>query len=1421
MGDVCVANIHEDNWGAMTLFYGSIRSTQLVLENIIEIDTAMTNLRKVMSDSTDFSKVFDDANDSAERFATTIKGALDAYQVAAKAGFGQEDLKFITDAALVTANVGEMSQEQATESLISALIQYKKEAKDAMSIIDSWNNLSNKNATTVKNLSQGFSKAASTANSFQVSMHELNALIGTVTASTKQSGNEIGNFLKTAMPRLLMSDTQGALKSIGVDFMKNAKEMKSAFAIYEEVAKKFESGQLTNIQQNEVAEALGGKRHISRMTALLNNWQLIEKQMADSTDSQNSALIENEKFMESLQARINELKRSFENLSIEIGNSFLTDSFIGIVDALTNMAKGASWVSKNIGVLPILFGTIGVATVALSGNFRGLVSSLLFVEKGAVRSAIALGALKISLRSLASATVVGGVFVVLGFAMEKLISGISKASEGLDESTKKLKTNANQFEDNANRIDKLVDKYEELKPKAEKSTEAQDELRKVMEELHDIAPQLTGRIDEQGESFNLNAERARVYADTLRDMSKEQQTLLKEQLKLQIIDKEKELEKETKKLQENKEEWHETLSAIQDVEKEYGSLDQAIRELENRKSPDMSMIDKADIDAQIAHIRVLKEEILETPYGEQEILVKQLEKSMESLNQDLDSVSDSLNGASTVQESLSDSIEGANQPIQNQLTALEDLQKTISDSTKQIDLLKKAEKELQEQGYLSQDTLDQLMLTYQDFGDILGGTEEDLYSFITAKTDEKIAFINTEKDKTNALIEQTQIRIDALKTEYELYDRAQAIQQKRLESQVKQGLISPEQADLHMRNFYLRSGAGILSGISQAQKELEEAQGRLNYLDYTEKNIGRDSDEKKDKKPKKSDEPQTFDLTDAIIRRANAEAEASQKSIDSLERQIKMTDDYNEKIELTNKLIDAQESHISELKSANTSLSNKASDIRSNNPMFDTEAWFDSRGEATEAYYTQLNSATRKEQEHMQKVFNALQKIKQAWYANTDAIKQENYAIKENKNSILDYSKSILDQRKEYADKMVDLLKESKRKEHELEMAHQRKRLDDLADGHNEEMEYLDERLSKYEDIINAQLKSLDREADGQDYNKQLTEEQTKLQDIQSKINIAQLDDSVEGQARLAELKKEYAEQEKRIEEMQLNRSRDLRRQNLQDSLDTYRKDTEAKKKSEQDKYDAARTKIEDHMENLEWQHNEWLADEQYFQNKREEIIRKGYKGVEEEFKGFLDRIKKYNEETVRDMNVSWQGLENIKGDIDEAPTAKGSGNEINQEKKNDWNTYLKNKKEAARIREQEGYWPENLNQANNALRSKWGFPDGSYDALKKYPMTFHRGGVIGGNTNRIGKMIHEMFNLKPGEQMVKALNGEVVINPMRLPKPTFPNITPRGNTASQSNQTFRFDKLIHIENIEKDVDVDRFMDKLDQKFKGYGFVLD
>ena len=124
---------------ASTAFFGSFRLLNGAISTIVDIDTKLTNLRKVMNEETNFPQVMDNATASAQRFAKTLSETMDAYTEFARQGYGEDDIRIMGDASLVASNVGEITAGKAAEYLTSTLIQLKLETKDAMGVIDSWN----------------------------------------------------------------------------------------------------------------------------------------------------------------------------------------------------------------------------------------------------------------------------------------------------------------------------------------------------------------------------------------------------------------------------------------------------------------------------------------------------------------------------------------------------------------------------------------------------------------------------------------------------------------------------------------------------------------------------------------------------------------------------------------------------------------------------------------------------------------------------------------------------------------------------------------------------------------------------------------------------------------------------------------------------------------------------------------------------------------------------------------------------------------------------------------------------------------------------------------------------------------------------------------------------------------------------------
>src|SRR5690606_21217888 len=98
---------------------------------------------------------------------------------------------------------------------------------------------------------------------------EANSLIATLTASTKQSGEEIGNFLKSAIPRLTSRPAQKAMESLGVTLTDGQGNLRNIIDVYTEIAQKVQN--ISDSERLAVYEGLAGKYHISRMTALLDD----------------------------------------------------------------------------------------------------------------------------------------------------------------------------------------------------------------------------------------------------------------------------------------------------------------------------------------------------------------------------------------------------------------------------------------------------------------------------------------------------------------------------------------------------------------------------------------------------------------------------------------------------------------------------------------------------------------------------------------------------------------------------------------------------------------------------------------------------------------------------------------------------------------------------------------------------------------------------------------------------------------------------------------------------------------------------------------------------------------------------------------------------------------------------------------------
>ena len=108
---------------------------------VVEVNSAMIELKKVSNASdNEIKNYFDEAAESAKRFGSSVSDMINATADWSRLGYSLPDSKQLAEVATLYKNVGDgIDINSANQSLISTLQGFKLEAKDAMNIIDQFN----------------------------------------------------------------------------------------------------------------------------------------------------------------------------------------------------------------------------------------------------------------------------------------------------------------------------------------------------------------------------------------------------------------------------------------------------------------------------------------------------------------------------------------------------------------------------------------------------------------------------------------------------------------------------------------------------------------------------------------------------------------------------------------------------------------------------------------------------------------------------------------------------------------------------------------------------------------------------------------------------------------------------------------------------------------------------------------------------------------------------------------------------------------------------------------------------------------------------------------------------------------------------------------------------------------------------------
>jgi TP901 family phage tail tape measure protein len=455
-----IASVRMIQWTVVATAIFQLRNAFYgVMRTIVEVDTQMTNLRRVMDVSdiaAEAEKTFDNlltgAIDLASELGQTLDGVLKAMNGFARQGFGEDMVLELTRVTTMMSAVSDMDMEESMSKLTSGMIIFKKEVNSAMQIVDMLNEVDNNFAVTTQDLAQSMARAGGTANAFGISLDKLMGYTTAIGEATRESGNIIGNSIKSFGSRITtLGEAADALNEVGISTTKmvdGVREVRRVDDILDELSGKWDG--LTEAQQQNIGVNVAGRYQLSRFLTLMQNYERGMEAAEAATKSNGSAQKEFEKYLESIQAQINLLVGASQKLAWTIGEKGLGAAMVITLKSVTSLILGINELVDKFGAWNLLMPVLLAASVALSLNFKKLITDTALLSAGTVNvnaqltamgvrmgmstgaataMSGAVGMLAGSLRTLAAATVMNPFFWVTGalVAIPMLIGNMQQA----------------------------------------------------------------------------------------------------------------------------------------------------------------------------------------------------------------------------------------------------------------------------------------------------------------------------------------------------------------------------------------------------------------------------------------------------------------------------------------------------------------------------------------------------------------------------------------------------------------------------------------------------------------------------------------------------------------------------------------------------------------------------------------------------------------------------------------------------------------------------------------------------------------------------------------------------------------------------------------------------------------------------------
>ncbi|MBR5604314.1 MAG: phage tail tape measure protein [Bacteroidales bacterium] len=376
-------------FSAATLITYSVRAMTQMYNNVVEVDTAMTELYRVTDLSThQYDVLYDNMISSAKEYGSTLTDIITSTADWVRLGFDANTANRLSEITAMYQHISDLDNDTAVENLVTAYKGFQDqllnlyngdEAAAIEYIADIFNELGNKYAVSAEDIGAALTKSASALELAGNTIQESAAMVTGITEVT-QDPEKAGSSLKILSLRL--RGMKGELEELGEEVDENVDSIskmqtqilnftggkvnifnddgsfKSTYEIMRGIAEIYD--ELSSTNQADLLETIAGKNRANDVAALIANWNQVEAAMKSAMEAEGSASAENEKYMQSIQGRLDALKASWQAFS----NTVINSDFVKVlITGLTKILELLDSVIKTFGSLGTISSGIAIFNI--------------------------------------------------------------------------------------------------------------------------------------------------------------------------------------------------------------------------------------------------------------------------------------------------------------------------------------------------------------------------------------------------------------------------------------------------------------------------------------------------------------------------------------------------------------------------------------------------------------------------------------------------------------------------------------------------------------------------------------------------------------------------------------------------------------------------------------------------------------------------------------------------------------------------------------------------------------------------------------------------------------------------------------------------------------------------------------------------